>query len=92
MIILDDTKTRIILAAIKAVRQYGLEGVRIQNVSELAEISAGAIYRHFDSKDQLLVECFTYVDKQAAAIFERLEFDPQIMLTDPMEADRKSVV
>ena len=88
VIILDDTKTRIILSAIKAVRQYGLEGVRIQNVSELAEISAGAIYRHFDSKDQLLVECFTYVDKQVAAIFEHLEFDPRVMLTDPMEAVR----
>ncbi len=69
VITLDDTKTRIIIAAIRAVRQYGLEGVRIQNVSELAGISSGAIYRHFDGKDQLLVECFTYVDKQAAAIF-----------------------
>ena len=39
VIALDDTKTRIITAAIKAVRQYGLEGVRIQNVSELAGIS-----------------------------------------------------
>ena len=86
MIALDDTKTRIILAAIKAVRQYGLEGVRIQNVSELAGISAGAIYRHFDSKEQLLIECFTYVDKQAAAIFERLKFHPLAMLTDPMGA------
>ncbi len=86
MIILDDTKTRIILAAIKAVRKYGLEGVRIQNVSELAGISSGAIYRHFDSKDQLLVECFTYVDKQAAAIFEHLKFNPLLMLTDPIEA------
>lgn len=83
---LDDTKTRIILAAIKAVRQYGLEGVRIQNVSELAGISAGAIYRHFDGKEQLLVECFTYVDKQAAAIFEHLKFNPLGMLTDPMGA------
>lgn len=86
MITLDDTKTRIILAAIKAVRQYGLEGVRIQNVSELAEISSGAIYRHFESKDQLLVECFTYVDRQAAAIFEHLEFNPMCMLTDPVGA------
>ena len=84
MITLDDTKTRIIVAAIKAVRQYGLEGVRIQNVSELAGISSGAIYRHFDGKDQLLVECFTYVDKQAAAIFEHLKFNPLLMLTDPM--------
>ena len=66
MVTLDDTKTRIILAAMKAVRQYGLEGVRIQNVSELAGISPGAIYRYFDGKEQLIVECFTYVDKQAA--------------------------
>lgn len=86
MITLDDTKTRIILAAIKAVRQYGLEGVRIQNVSQLAGISAGAIYRHFAGKDQLLVDCFTYVDKQAAAIFEHLDFNPASMLTDPMGA------
>lgn len=86
VITLDDTKTRIIAAAIKAVRQYGLEGVRIQNVSELAGISAGAIYRHFDGKDQLLAECFTYVDKQAAEIFERLKFNPLVMLTDPMGA------
>lgn len=83
---MDDTKTRIILAAIKAVRQYGLEGVRIQNVSELVGISAGAIYRHFESKDQLLVESFTYVDRQAAEIFEHLKFQPMLMLTDPMGA------
>lgn len=86
VIALDDTKTRIITAAIKAVRQYGLEGVRIQNVSELAGISSGAIYRHFDGKDQLLVECFTYVCKQAASIFEHLKFNPLVMLTDPMGA------
>ena len=84
VITLDGTKTRIILAAIKAVRQYGLEGVRVQNVSDLAGISSGAIYRHFDGKEQLLIECFTYVDKQAAAIFEHLKFNPLLMLTDPM--------
>lgn len=83
---LDDTRSRIIFAAIRAVRQYGLEGVRIQNVSELAGISSGAIYRHFESKEQLLAECFTCVDKQAAAIFERLDFNPLAMLTDPVGA------
>lgn len=83
---MDDTRTRIIFAAIKAVRQYGLEGVRIQNVSELAGISSGAIYRHFDSKEQLLVECFTYVDRQVAAIFEHLKFNPLMMIANPMEA------
>ena len=70
----------------KAVRQYGLEGVRIQNVSELAGISPGAIYRYFDGKDQLLAECFTYVDKQAAEIFEHLKLNPLAMVTDPLGA------
>ena len=68
----------------KAVRRYGLEGVRIQNVSEFAEISPGAIYRHFEGKEQLLVECFTYVDKQVAAIFEGMTLNPLAMLANPM--------
>ena len=83
---MDNTRTRIIYAAMAAVRQYGLEGVRIQQVSEFAGITPGAIYRHFASKEQLLIECFTYVDKQAAEIFEHLQVNPLAMLTDPMGA------
>lgn len=83
---MDDTKTKILHATMKAVRQYGLEGVRIQNISELAGITPGAIYRHFESKERLMNECFTYVDRQAAAIFERVKFNPLRMLTDPMGA------
>ena len=88
VVFLDSTRTRIIYAAMKAVRQYGLEGVRIQNVSRLAGISPGALYRYFDSKDRMIIECFTYVDKQAAAIFDQLSFDPLTILTDPMGAVR----
>ena len=73
----------------KAVRQYGLEGMRIQNVSDLAGISPGALYRYFESKDQLIIECFTYVDRQAAAIFEQLSFNPLTMLVDPIGAVKK---
>lgn len=86
MIVLDDTKMRIIFAAMKAVRRYGLEGVRIQNVSALAEVSPGALYRYFDSKETLMLECFTYVDKQAAQIFDQLELNPLTMLSNPMGA------
>ena len=83
---MDDTRTRILSAAMKAVRQYGLEGVRIQNISERAELSPGALYRYFDSKEQLMAECFTYVDKQAAAIFDKLKLNPLNMLADPLGA------
>ena len=81
---MDDTRTRIIFATMKAVRQYGLEGMRIQSVSDLAGVSPGALYRYFESKDQLIVESFTYVDKQAAAIFDRLKLNPLSILIDPM--------
>ena len=86
MVVLDDTKTRILFAAMRAVRQYGLEGVRVQNVGEFAEISPGAIYRYFENKEQLLAECFLYVDRQAAAIFVYLELNPRTMLADPVGA------
>lgn len=85
---MDDTKTRILSAAMKAVRQYGLEGVRVQNISELAGISPGAMYRYFKSKDELMAACFASVDQQAAEIFEHLKFNPLIMLSDPMKAVR----
>ncbi len=85
---MDDTKIRILSATMKAVRQYGLEGTRIQNISELAGLSPGALYRYFSSKDELMVACFTYVDKQAAAIFEHLKLNPLAMLANPSEAIR----
>ena len=86
---LDDTKTRILTATMKAVRQYGLEGTRIQNISELAGLSPGALYRYFEGKDDLMIACFTYVDRQAAAIFQYMKLDPQAMLTDPMGTVRR---
>ena len=88
MVKLDDTRTRIISAAIRAVRQHGLEGARIQNVSSLAGVSPGALYRYFESKEKLLEECFTYVDQQAAAIFDQLAFDPHAIVADPVGAVR----
>lgn len=85
---MEDTETRIIMAAIKGVRKYGLEGVRIQNISKLAGLTQGAMYRYFKSKDELLIACFVYVDKQAAAIFDHMRFDPFTLLKGPTAAVR----
>jgi len=73
-------------AAMKAVRQYGLEGVRIQNISKLVELSPGALYRYFASKEELIIACFTHVDRQAAGLFRNLKFDPAAICADPMGA------
>ena len=47
---MDSTKEHIIMAGIKGVRQYGLEGVRVQNISKLAGLTQGAMYRYFKSR------------------------------------------
>lgn len=86
---MSDTRQKIISAAITAVRQYGIEGVRIQNISDLAGITPGAVYRHFKGKDELLVECFTYVDKQAAELFNHITLNPLTIITNPTKAIRK---
>lgn len=83
---MDDTKTRIIMAAMKGVREYGLEGVRVQKIGQLAGLTQGAMYRYFESKDELMTACFIYVDKQVAAIFDHMKFDPLILLKGPTEA------
>ena len=86
---MDDTRTRILSATMKAVRQYGLEGTRIQNISKLADLSPGALYRYFDGKDDLIIACFTHVDRQAAAIFDHLQLDPQDIHADPTNAVKR---
>lgn len=83
---MSDTRQKIISAAITAVRQYGIEGVRIQSISDLAGITPGAVYRHFKGKDELLIECFTYVDKQVAELFNHITFNPITLITNPMKA------
>lgn len=77
------------MAAIKGVRAYGLEGVRVQNISELAGLTPGAMYRYFESKDELMTACFVYVDKQAAAIFDHMKFEPLALLKGPAEAVKR---
>jgi len=76
---------RILRAAMKGVRLYGLEGVRVQNIAELAGLTPGALYRHFDSKDTLMRECFVMIDQQIAALFEHLEIDVKAISTNPLE-------
>lgn len=81
---MDNTNERILCAAMRGVRIYGLEGVRIQNIAELAGLTSGALYRHFDSKHLLMQECFVKIDKQVAALFDHVQIDTKTMAADPI--------
>ncbi len=87
---LDETsRDRIVESVYKAVRQHGLEGVRVQHIAQLTGLSPGAMYRYYGSKEELMQAAFTRVDRQAAAIFEGLDFDLELITSNPAEAVRR---
>lgn len=70
-------KDNIIKAAMRGVRLYGLTGVRIKHISELAGSSVGNIYQNFSSKEKLLQECFEWVDRHIARLYVSAEPHPE---------------
>ena len=57
---MNETKKRIIEAAIALFTEKGFHGTSIQEIAAHAGISKGAFYLHFKSKDALQVEIFRY--------------------------------
>jgi len=52
----DDLRQRILDAAQQLFVESGADGVSMRKVAELAGVSAPAIYRHYENKDDLLQE------------------------------------
>jgi len=51
-----ETHTRIVNVAAKRFRELGLEGIGVADVMKEAGVTAGGFYKHFDSRDELVVE------------------------------------
>ncbi|WP_213769161.1 TetR/AcrR family transcriptional regulator [Caballeronia sp. dw_19] len=52
----EETRGKILDAAVQVLSRKGYAGFRTQDVAELAEVSRGALTHHFASKEELLVE------------------------------------
>src|SRR3954453_4201978 len=48
-------KRRILEAAVRLARQGGYDAVQMRDVAAGAEVALGTLYRHYTSKDQLLL-------------------------------------
>lgn len=59
-----ETHQRIVSLAAKRFREYGLEGISIADLMAEADLAVGGFYKHFASRDELVVEAL------AAASFE----------------------
>ena len=62
-------KERILAAAAELASEGGYEAVQMRDVAARAEVALGTLYRHYASKDQLLLAAMA---EQAATLRERL--------------------
>src|SRR6202047_3965285 len=51
-----ETHTLIVKVAAKRFRELGLEGIGVADVMKEAGVTVGGFYKHFDSRDELVVE------------------------------------
>ena len=59
-----DTRRKIINAAADLILEEGLDATRISKIAKRAGLTDGALYRHFDNKDDLLAEVYLDIAKE----------------------------
>ena len=59
--IISDTRTLILRAALQLFLEKGYKDVSYQDLMRKTKLSKGAIYHHFESKDDLLVSVFEFL-------------------------------
>lgn len=76
----DDTRTEILEATYRALREHGYDALTIQKIGEEFDKSTSLLYHHYEGKDDLLVDFLDYM-------LERLEDDiPFETVDDPKGA------
>ncbi|MEA5039170.1 MAG: TetR/AcrR family transcriptional regulator [Clostridiaceae bacterium] len=85
----QNSSARIMDAAIRAVREMGLENLTTRRIAQLAETSPGNMYTFFSGKEELLEQCFYKVDKEIAALFTRVALPSDMIRNDPIGGVRK---
>lgn len=66
-------RSRMVDAAVELAATGGYESVQMRDVAARAEVALGTLYRHFPSKDHLLLEALT---EQASALRDRMAQHP----------------
>lgn len=56
----DETRARILEAAMRRIAREGIDGVRIARIAMDAGVSAALVHYHFESRDALLVEALEH--------------------------------
>jgi len=68
-------RERIISTARDLFRKHGIRGVGVDAIAEAADTNKMTLYRHFGSKDELIVACLRDVEGETEAIWNGFERD-----------------
>ena len=71
MEIITDKKRAIFESTLVLVKEKGFHGTPMSQIAKNAGVAAGTIYHHFDSKDTLILELYSYIrDKMLEAMLQ----------------------
>jgi TetR/AcrR family transcriptional regulator, transcriptional repressor for nem operon len=81
-----ETHARILKVAARRFRELGLDGIGVADVMKQAGLTVGAFYKHFKSRDELVVEALGTAFKDLDAWEEHAETLAQICAREPSRA------
>jgi TetR/AcrR family transcriptional repressor of nem operon len=82
------THARILKVAARRFRELGLDGIGVADVMKQAGVTVGAFYKHFNSRDELVVEALGTAFQDLDAWEEHAETLPQVLENYLTEAHR----
>jgi AcrR family transcriptional regulator len=66
-------RDRIVASAQDLFHRHGIRGVGVETIAEAAGTNKMTLYRHFDSKDELIIEYLNYKGKKSEEIWADIE-------------------
>ncbi|QGH36321.1 TetR family transcriptional regulator [Gracilibacillus salitolerans] len=72
---MDIKKKRMIEVSLKLFSEKGFHSTSIQEIADRSDVSKGAFYLHFESKDDLLVEIFKYYSETVLQKINKIQHD-----------------
>ena len=88
----EQTKQQIIDAAIKVMNEKGIGATRFEDIAIAANVSRGAIYHYFKSKNEIIYSIHSNMKKQMMDLFERHiseDIDPVLSLKNGLKETLK---
>jgi TetR/AcrR family transcriptional repressor of nem operon len=78
----NESKTRILDAALRVIRTKGYAATRVEDICEAAGLTKGGFFHHFKSKEELAISAVEYFSQKAESLYSNASYRK---LADPLE-------